>query len=222
MSPTNASIQADDLWAPRRQLSLSQARRRSKVVRGLRFGFSAAAAICLGVLVGLLTANAIERAASGGEDFRTEEKVTMVSPRFTGRDDSGDPYVITAATAQRRRANSNLVDLVDPKLVDAEGGEVLAPRGLYDRQLQTLELYDDVVMKDGGGYVFRSTHARVYIQEDRIVGLDPLEGEGPIGDVRADSYEVFNEGHHVVVSGRVRTVLYPEERPAEQAPSEQE
>ncbi|MEO0982112.1 MAG: LPS export ABC transporter periplasmic protein LptC [Pseudomonadota bacterium] len=217
MDATVSTLRSDDaLWAPRRQLTLAQARRRSQVVKTLRVVFTAAAAVCLGVLTGHLAANAIERSAAGRDSLRADEMVTMVNPRFTGRDSGGDVFVITADSAQRRRSNEDIVDLVNPKLVDSEGGEVIAPAGLYDRAAQTLELFEDVQVLDSAGYTFTSTHARVYVEEGRVEGIDPLDGTGPIGDVRADAYEILDDGNRVVVRGRVQTTLFPDGRSEEE------
>ncbi|MEM9668306.1 MAG: LPS export ABC transporter periplasmic protein LptC [Pseudomonadota bacterium] len=202
---------AMDHWAPRRQLTLAQARQRSKVVRYLRWGLVGAATIMIGILFGFVAGNAYLRASTGGGSVQSDEMVVMLNPRFTGRDSDGQIYTITADSAERRRANSNLVDLINPKLTDAYDSEILAPRGLFDRESETLELFEDVLVKDAEGYVFNSTHARVLISSGRIEGMQPLVGTGPIGDVSSDSYELNNEDDSVIFKGRVVTTIYPED-----------
>ena len=43
-------------------------------------------------------------------------------------------------------------------------------------------------------------------------GLEPLNGNGPLGDVRADSYEIEDEGDRVIFRGNVDLTLYPNAR----------
>ncbi|MEL6257530.1 MAG: LPS export ABC transporter periplasmic protein LptC [Pseudomonadota bacterium] len=201
----------DDLWAPKRQLTLSQARRRSRRVAALRVALATLATVSLAVLLGHLAANAVDSLTRSRSDaVQSDEMVVMINPRFTGRDAQGRYYVITAETAERRRENLDLIDLVNPKLVDAEGSEVAAPSGLYDRANQTLDLYEAVEVFDSAGYTFTSTHARVHVGEDRVEGIDPLSGEGPLGGVRADTYEILENGDVVVLRGNVYTTIEPD------------
>lgn len=196
----------DDLWVPKRRLTLAQARKRSDLVRLLRMLFTTAAALSAGTLIGHLAASAF----SGGrvvEANRSENVVTMQNPRFSGRDAGGSPYVITADTAQRNGLNAQLVDLVNPTMDDGVHGSVEAPRGVFDQESQQLELFESVVLTDSQGNRFTSEHARMYVQENRVVGLQPLVGEGPIGKIRADSYEIQDGGARIILRGNVWTEL---------------
>ena len=200
------------LWAPRRQLTLEQARRRSERVRILRMAFVAGAAVSIGFFAGHVIKSAL---TSDAKPIRVseDESVTMLNPRFTGRDSAGQSFQITADAARRRRAQEQAVDLVAPILQDEAGSEVRAPSGMYDRDAGILELYDDVKITDASGYTFTSTGARVYVGQGRVEGLSPLEGKGPLGDIRCDTYEVLEDGNRIVCTGNVRTVIYPAPEP---------
>ncbi|MEZ5946637.1 MAG: hypothetical protein R3C13_04035 [Hyphomonas sp.] len=202
------------LWAPRRQLTLAQARRRSERVRLLRMAFVACAAISIGFFAGHIIKSALSRDAAPVQ-VSEDETVTMLNPRFTGRDSAGQYFQITADAARRRRTEDQTVDLVGPVLRDETGSEVRAPSGMYNRDAGILELYEDVRISDNTGYTFRTTGARVHVGEGRVEGLSPLEGTGPLGDIRCDSYEVLEDGNRIVCKGNVRTVIYP--APAEEA-----
>lgn len=203
------------LWAPRRQLTLAQARRRSMRVRHLRRVFLAGAIIAIALFLGHVLISAVTRDAPP-PTVDDSQAVTMINPRFTGRDAAGEIFTITAEAATRRRARDGAVDLVGPVLRDAKGTQVVAPSGFYDRDLGILELYEDVRISDAAGYSFISQGARLHVAEDRVEGLSPLAGSGPLGDIRADSYEILEGGDRVVFKGNVQTVIYPEQ-PAEPA-----
>ena len=197
------------LWEPRRQMTLEQARQRSAMVSFLRLAFTAGAAISAGMMIGHLTANAISASPSKIERLSGDEVVTMVNPRFTGRDIAGRAFVITADTAQRRIGSGEKIDLRNPELISEDGTRVAAPAGLYDQDEQTLDLYEDVEVENSKGYSFRSTSAKMFIQEGRVEGIDPLSGSGPLGDVRSDTYEIVDEGDRVLLSGRVEMTILP-------------
>lgn len=218
----DASLHHDPatLWAPRRQLTLAQARRRSERVRYLRYALVGAAAVSVGLFLGYVIRSALSQDARPPA-VRDDEAVTMINPRFTGRDADGQVFTITADAAQRRRAEDGVVDLVNPVMRDANGAELKAPTGFYDREKGVLELYEDVNIRDSAGYTFNTKGARLILGEDRVEGLSPLQGKGPLGDIQADSYEILDGGNRIVFQGNVRTVIYPQ--PAEEpATSESE
>ncbi|WP_084397429.1 LPS export ABC transporter periplasmic protein LptC [Henriciella aquimarina] len=205
------------VWEPRRQMTLEQARQRSAMVSFMRLAFTAGAAIAVGIMVGHLTANAISASPSAVEKLSADQVVTMVNPRFTGRDLAGRSFVITADTAQRQRGGGDGIDLRSPKLVSEDGTVVTAPSGLYNQDAQTLELYEDVQVTTERGYTFASRSAKMFINEGRVEGIDPLSGSGPLGDVRSNTYEIVEEGDKIVLSGGVEMTIVPEEKTEEES-----
>ena len=204
------SANAMDGWTPRRQLSLAQARARTRHVKAMRLGLVAAAVTLFGIFLGFILYSAVGSAAENSTVLNSEQTVAMLSPRFTGRDGAGSLYVITSETAQQRRENESLIDLVRPKFVDAFGREVTAPRGLYNRAEETIDLFDDVFLVDAEGYVFNSTHARMFPKSGHVLGVEPLDGTGPLGDIRSDRYELDRDTDIVTFIGNVVTDIYEE------------
>ena len=203
---TNSAL---SLWEPRRQMTLAQARRRSTFVSRLRLFFTAAAAVAAGVMIGHLAANAVSRSSGAIEKLSSDEVVTMVNARFTGRDIAGRAFVITADTAQRRRGESEVIELASPMLVSEDGTEIEAPSGLYNRDEQTLELFEDVRLRDGRGYDFQSTSAKMFIEEGRVDGIDPLRGSGPLGDITCKTYQIVEDGDRLRCRGNVSMTIFP-------------
>jgi lipopolysaccharide export system protein LptC len=208
---TSETVRDLDLWAPHRQLSLAQARKRSLIVKWMRLGLVACAIITLGIFLGYVARSAYDSAVGATDALVSDEMVVMLNPRFSGRDANGDLYVITADSAERRRANNDLIDLMNPKLENAKNGDVEAPLGLFNRSAETLDLFEDVLMTDARGYLFHSSHAKVEIKTGKVIGMSPLEGTGPIGDVTAGSYELSDSDDSVLLTGGVRTIILPDE-----------
>lgn len=215
---TAETVRAMEEWTPHRQLSLAQARARTQTVKYLRFGLVMAAVVTLAVFFGYILGSAYERSRVNASSLTADETVTMKNPRFTGRDGASNLYIITAESAQQRRENESLIDMVNPKLVDSFDREVTAPRGLYDRANETLDLYDDVLVIDERGYVFNSTHARVFPETGQVIGVEPLDGTGPLGDIRSDSYELERDTGIVVFTGNVVTDIYDQDDQKEPLP----
>ncbi|MDJ0920486.1 MAG: hypothetical protein QNI84_05120 [Henriciella sp.] len=219
MNAANVHPEAISTWAPQRQMTLAQARRRSEMVGLLRMLFVAGAAISAGIMIGPIAASALSGATVQVDRIPGDQVVTMVNARFTGRNIAGEAYVITAETARRQRADSRVVDLTNPKLIDERGTEITAPEGVYRQGEAVLDLSGDVQVIDGQGYTFNSTAARVYIEDGRVIGLEPLDGGGPLGDVRADSYEITDDGDRVILRGNVDMVINPRSNEETEAPN---
>ena len=199
-------------WTPQRKVTLLQVQRRSAAVSLWRMIFVAGAAISAGVLIGPITASAFLATGTNFETVAGDEVVTMLNPRFTGRNDAGEGFIITADTARRRRSDSSVIDLTNPRLVDELGTEVESLTGIYDQKLAFLDLYEDVVLRDSDGYTFTTSAARVHILEGRVEGLEPLNGTGPLGEVSSDTYEILDEGDRILLEGNVNMVIYPDGR----------
>tara|TARA_R110002073_G_scaffold18767_2_gene69112 strand:+ start:11892 stop:12587 length:696 start_codon:yes stop_codon:yes gene_type:complete len=196
-------------WEPKRATTLAQARRRTAFVRTLRFALMAAAAAISALVIVQIVLSMMGEvepdAITVGEDAR------MVNPRFTGRDEGGAPFTVTADAAIRRQGDAlNLTELENPRLdyesiaaLQTAPDGVLAERGFYDSENRILDLETDVRFRTGSGYEFISETARLLLQEDRVIGNSPVEGSGPMGDIRADSYEILDGGDRVVFTGGV-------------------
>ncbi len=206
----HTEISAD--WAPKRQMTLEQARRRSSTVALLRMVFVAGAAISAGIMIGPIVASALTASTTKIETVDAAEVVTMVNPRFTGRNLEGAAFIITADTARRRRNDSSIVDLTNPKMVDELGTEVIALSGVFRQNAETLDLFENVQVTDKDGYSFDTAAARVNLLEGRVEGYEPLSGDGPLGDVRADTYEILEDGNRVILRGNVDMTIYPDGR----------
>jgi lipopolysaccharide export system protein LptC len=207
---THAAHHSMDMWGPRRATSLKEARGRTALVHILRLLFTIGAVLSAGVLIGYVINNAI---SSGRPPVSGPGAgATVLGPRFEGRDAHDQPYTLTADTARRRREATGLVDLVNPRLEDATSTAVQARDGVWDDQKKILELVGDVVMTDAAGYTFTADRTTMYVEENRVEGKTPLRGYGPIGEVRADQYEVVDEGTRIILKGNVWTKFTPKRK----------
>lgn len=208
------------LIGQRRARSLAGARRRSRLV-----GWAKLALIALAALLGLNAALQLVLSEAGDADQPFAELSggeRIVNPRFVGRDNTGQPFIVTALSAARRGEGlAAIADLerpaLDYSLVEAEAEEasrVLAATGVFDESRQSLLLRDDVELRTPSGYAFYADQALISLNEGVISGEEGVYGEAPWGAARADRFEVRDEGRRIVLENNVRTRLYVDARDA--------
>lgn len=199
-------------WEPRRQMTLDAARRRGNIIKILRISFFALSVgiiVVIGLFVGI---NALRKDPAGPTAPLADAsgEVRMINPRFSGQSNSGQPYTVIADTATNRNDDPETTDLINPRLDTAPGAnssQVSANSGVYERANNILTLNEDVQFTTPDGYTYKTEHAKLFIDSDNIFGEKPIVGTGPMGEVRADSYKVFDGGKKITFSGHVHTVI---------------
>lgn len=212
-----SSIAADAMqaWEPKRASSLRAARRRSRLIAGLRRFFVAAAGASFASVFVFMALFAIE----GGFNrnfYSAAEPLRMINPRFIGRTQTGGPYQITAETAERNREGEP-VQLVAPVYRTETGTVMLAPRGVYDEANQRLVFNGEVLFADRGGNRFTTPNMVVDLERGTLIGQSGVRGMGPLGVLRADAYELRQNDQALVLRGRVRGQI-PDNRQEQPAP----
>jgi lipopolysaccharide export system protein LptC len=125
----------------------------------------------------------------------------MINPRFTGRGENS--YVITAESALRRSAPSQLVDLDKPTYSGKAGLRITAPSGIYDPQKQTLDLAGGVTFSDANGNKFETPLAHIDANNSVATGAQMLSGAGRFGDVKSNGFELSASGNTLRMTGGV-------------------
>ena len=201
-------------WEPERRLTLSAARRRSAIVKVLRIIFILMAAAIIAVVIAYIVASSNQPTPEpqpAPVQQAKEDETRIIKPKFTGHDDTGRAYVVVADSAVRRTDVDDTTDLISPQLdfntnlEQTNVPKVSAERGVYDASNKILDLYEQVQLGAPNGYVYETNHARILIAEDRIIGDQQVKGQGPLGSIRADSYEIANGGDRLYFRGRVQT-----------------
>lgn len=202
---------ASDLSAfvtPRRRAPIQRWRRHSRVIRALRILFPALIGAILLGLAGSVVWNAVtaQPTAVGPSDA----PVRLVNPRFVGRDDKGRAFVLTAVTATRDTKDYQKVYLDRPALIlDEEGPDPLkitAKAGVYHELTRKLEVSGGVRLS-GAQAAFETAASMFDTKTGELVGSGDIHGAGPLGDITAKSYGVYDKGGRMVFKGGVHTRL---------------
>src|SRR6185312_7858241 len=198
------------MTAPSRRASIQRWRRRSRLIHVLR--------ILLPTLIGLIVAALAATVAYNSftaqptHPASSNDPIRLVNPRFVGRDDRGRPYVLIAVSATRDTQDYQKVYLDKPALVlDDQGPDPLritAAKGVYHEDTRKLEVSGGVRLA-GATAAFDTASSLFDTRTGELVGSGPIHGAGPLGEIQAKSYGVYDKGAGMVFKGGVHTVLKP-------------
>ncbi|GAM97709.1 hypothetical protein U91I_01336 [alpha proteobacterium U9-1i] len=197
-----AAVATNSAWEPQRAASLRAARRRSRLIAGLRRFFVGAAGASFASVFVFMALYAVEGGFNQNQ-YAAAEPLRMINPRFIGRTESGGPYQITAEMAERPRGDGP-IELVAPVYRTDAGTIMLAPRGVYDEAAQSLVFEGEVLFSDRGGNRFTTPDMRVDLGQGTLAGRGGVTGAGPLGVLQADTYELRETDRAVVLRGNVR------------------
>src|SRR5699024_9605475 len=118
----------------------------------------------------------------------------MVGPRFEGLDGQGRPFVVRAQTADFASEDQRFVRLDRPQgdlaLSDGSAVAITAARGVYDREVQFMQLAGDVTLFHDDGFEVVTESALLDMPGGRAEGHDPVAGEGPVGHIVSEGFRI--------------------------------
>jgi len=82
---------------------------------------------------------------------------------------------------------------------------------MYQPSAQQLDLFGRVELFQDKGNTFRTDSAHVDIANGTAEGNDPIEGNGPFGDIRAEGFRIEERGDVVHFFGRSSVDINPRE-----------
>jgi lipopolysaccharide export system protein LptC len=137
----------------------------------------------------------------------------MVSPRITGLDKSGEPYLVTADTATQDKDEPThvVLDNVEADLKfkgDDSWISLKSAAGKLNTDEQHLTLQQNIDVYMSTGYEFHGREGTIDFKKGTFSSDAPVEGHGPAGTLRADSMTADNDGQKLTFKGRVKTRFY--------------
>jgi len=194
--------------AARRERGMARWRARSQLIKRLRIVLPAAIAVILALMIGWMVFGAA-LARLGDPRLGGDALIHMTNAQFFGRDSAGRPYVLGAAEASRNDRDLKLITLRGPSLTLDNGGErpnrMTADGGLYREDSRIVSLQGHVVVQTSQGDVFRTDKAVIDTVQGSVAGPDPVTGDGPTGEISAQTFGVYDHGARVVFRGEVHS-----------------
>jgi lipopolysaccharide export system protein LptC len=111
---------------------------------------------------------------------------------------------VTAEVAERAQGDNQPIILDAPVYRTEAGTIMLAPRGIYDEQAQTVVFDGEVLFSDRNGNRFTTPNMLVDLEKGTLTGRGGVTGAGPLGVLQAGSYELRDSDRALVLGGGVR------------------
>ncbi|MGD0191646.1 MAG: LPS export ABC transporter periplasmic protein LptC [Rhizomicrobium sp.] len=213
--PKVARSQVD--WSVRARADLQQTERYTRfVVIAKRVLLGAAAVLLAAVLIYTLQPRQKNGADYAKFAFKNIEIIgddlAMTSPRLTGVDESGDPYIVTAELAIQDHLNAKRAKLKnvqgDVTLKDGTWATGTAPSGFLDASRKLLTLTGRIDVYSDNGYEAHTTAALINMDTGMITGNREVTGQGTLGTFRADRFKIDRDKKLVYLYSNVRMIIY--------------
>lgn len=140
--------------------------------------------------------------------------LAMTKPRFTGVDEGERPYTVTADSATQVASGSPLIDLDQPvadvTLKDGTWVALRSKEGTYDQNSHDLDLRGSVNLYHDKGYEFETARAWLNLRQGTAHGEQPVQGQGPFGQLNSAGFRISEHGKYVVFTGPAKLILYPD------------
>jgi len=211
-------LAAEDI--ERRRRLLRQWRRHSFLIAVLRKLLPAA---CLAIIIALGAWSAMSTFLWRKEaKVRSNAEIRMLNPNFQGSTEKGKPFLMQAASAVRDNDDPNKVTFDHPVLTlgvgTPEWTKVSSIHGLYREDTRMLDLRGEVTLDDYRGNHLKTDHALVDVTKNNIDGDTHITGNGPMGSIDAQTYQLRNGGDYLLFQGRVKSVIQQGPPPAAATP----
>jgi lipopolysaccharide export system protein LptC len=200
-------------WRPRQRATLHGARRYSVFVKFMK-GLLPIVALALGIAVVLYVIQPRDgdRLALTFEQLgEIEGDLTMVKPKLTGTDDSGLPFMVSAATAKQEPRGSDTVQLTDVvadiSLKDGSTLRVTAGTGIVDTKRRVLDVSGGIRFISADGYDARTASAHADLKSGTVHGEQPIEADGRFGHITAERFALDRDTRQLLFSGNVKMML---------------
>jgi lipopolysaccharide export system protein LptC len=183
--------------------------RHSRMVAAMRLVLPALAALLLALLAlwskfGLDGNRLLLDVRSAGRT--TIDSMTMSNPHFEGIDEKKRPFNVTAEKATQLDKNGDVVDLHGPQAdITLENGAWLAlsaDNGRYQRKEQLLNLGGGVSVFHDQGYELHTPVLRVDLATNRASSNQPVQGQGPAGNLTGEGLVISEGGKRMLLTGR--------------------
>lgn len=191
------------------------ARRHSTLVKGLRWLFPTVGILILAAMAGMVVLFNVLGSLGGANVILTSDGIVMDHPKLSGHD--GDrSYQVTARRAIQRLTDPRIIDLevirADIVLSADETAKVMALKGIYDNQRETLRLYEGVQLEWSHGYTINVTDVDIDLVTGAISTSDTISIESDDGRLVSGRVHYDKDTEIARFTDGVKVILYPSAR----------
>jgi lipopolysaccharide export system protein LptC len=135
------------------------------------------------------------------------ERMRVDAPRYTGTDDKGQQFTMTAARAVQPTSNSPLVDIHGMyAMLNMEQGPLVlaADQGRYNLDTQQVAVVGPINVQGADGWKLKTSDVTVDLKQRQLASHGPAEGQMRLGQFRANQIRADLGTHTVVLDGGAR------------------
>jgi lipopolysaccharide export system protein LptC len=204
-------------WSARQRLSAVDALRYSRFVAVMKRALPILAVVLMGSVIAYsVIPHHQEKMVTLKQTGNVGNDLTMTKPSFTGTDEKGNPYHVTAAeVVQDPKSKDSL--RAEMKQVDADmqfDGQTWinasAAHGFIDAKAGILKLDGGISLFTDNGYEMHTPSATAYIKTNVLEGNDKVSGHGPLGKFSADRFRFDRLNKKMRLNGHVHMILIPQ------------
>jgi lipopolysaccharide export system protein LptC len=208
-----AAARARRDWTARTRDTALNALRYSRFVTVMKraLPIAAGALIAVVIIFALLPRQSDKVSFAYERMGRIDNDLAMLKPRLTGSDQNGNPFVITANAAIQQGSNTRKVLLkkveADITLDKNRWMNAEAAQGFVDMDKSALKLTGGISMYSDDGYELHTSRADVDLKKGVFKGPEEVTGQGPLGTLRGDTFELDRLTKRIVLHGHVHMII---------------
>jgi lipopolysaccharide export system protein LptC len=204
-------------WSARQRLSAVDALRYSRFVAVMKRLLPVGAVVLMGSVIAysVMPRNQ-QKYMTMQQSENVASDLTMTKPSFTGTDEKGNPYKVTAAEViqdpavkDKLRAELKQVD-ADMQFEGKSWISASAGHGFIDAAAGTLQLDGGLSVFTDNGYEMHTKSATALIKANILEGSEKVTGHGPLGQFHADRFHFDRIKKQLVLNGHVHMTMYPQ------------
>ena len=138
---------------------------------------------------------------------KATERMRIESARYSGEDNKGEKFMITANRAIQRRSDTPIVAIegMMARLAMAQGPLVIAAnQGNYDLDKQLVEILGPVKVAGGDGYRLETSNVQVDMKQRTLRSAGPVSGAMRLSQFQAGGMHADLASRTVVLDGGAR------------------
>ena len=135
------------------------------------------------------------------------ERMRVELARYTGTDNKGQPFVMTANHAVQRSSDTPIVDVqgLFARLTQEQGPMLItADQGRYNLDTQKVSVIGAVKIVGTDGFTLDTSDVTLDLKTRQLASNGPAEGAMRLGQFRADHIRADLGSHTVVLDGGAR------------------
>ena len=135
------------------------------------------------------------------------ERMRVEEARYTGTDDKGQQFTMTAERALQRSSNTPLVDISGMfARLNLEQGPLLiaANQARYNLDTQKVAVVGPINVNGADGWHLQTSDVVVDLKQRKLASQGPAEGQMRLGQFRANQIRADLGTHTVVLDGGAR------------------